>query len=133
MNSWARVLVLLTVVLLSACKSLDSSEYVRDRCRASDEVGVPCSLPMAAVLATPHAYEGRSIRLIGFMGGEADPGYLYMGRESWFLVDNSSALMMIGPGSADKDHVDKNYSYVLVSGTMMVSSRTGGSQICGSW
>lgn len=118
MNRWPRALAFLVVVVISACKSSDRSDYVGDRCLASDKVGVPCSLPMAAVLAAPHAYEGRNVRLIGFMGGEADPGYLYMGRESWFLMDNSSALMMIGPGSAAGSHVDKNYSYVSVSGVM---------------
>ena len=113
------LLIPMVSIGLVACGAGGDVPRNDDRCVSYEAVGVPCELPMAAILSDPGVYQGRNIQIMGFLGGRAAPGTLYSNREAWLSFDRSSSIRLSMTDSATADSLAKlKFSYVAVSGRL---------------
>ena len=91
--------------------------FVGCSCRAAGE---PVQVSMAALIATPERFDGKLIRVIGFMHLEFEGQCLYLHREdfehaiigNWVWLDVDIAT-----------HKAKNDNYVIIQGVFDAESR----------
>ncbi|MGY0561222.1 hypothetical protein ACW7G2_10955 [Luteimonas sp. A277] len=113
------LIIVVASMLLIACGMSAEDGLSDQRCIPYEKAGVPCELPLVAILANPKAYESMPITVGGFLAGEASPGALYSSREAWAIGDRSSAILL---SSEDEgivnDGLEYKFSYVVVSGAL---------------
>lgn len=118
--------MLIAALALCACSlgdgdsSVDSQTSLQ-RCRDWIETGVPCDLPIGALLATPERYEGRDVAFIGFLAGGGVPGVVYPTREQWLARDKASSIRLTIDEADFAKWVraeDTKYTFVQVQGRL---------------
>lgn len=115
-----RLLIIALILMnLVACDIGDRRELGDQRCAPYEQAGVPCELPLVAVLANPKTYESIPITVGGFLAGESSPGVLYSSREMWAIGDRSSSILLSSEDEGvSGDGSRYKFSYVVVSGAL---------------
>ena len=101
-----------------------SSALAAGQCEEVEREGGPCTLwgpSMIALIAHPELYDGKRVRLIGFVNFEFEGNGLYVSREDWRQSIHRNGIWIEAPKGFESDSApavrQPNQRYVLVEGT----------------
>lgn len=125
-------LCLLVVGCSSSVNNQVSSENIYSAnaiCSAYEKAGAPCEISLTQLIGNPNSYFGKQISFVGFLGGRAVPGTVFLGREQWLSHDTASAIHL----SVDTEQLEQfrsadlqvKYTYVIVQGELSAVPRKG--------
>lgn len=120
-SAWLALVALLAMLI--GCAMSAEEGAVDARCQPYHEAGKPCRVPMVRVLVDPAPLLSTDIMTYGLLvSGPSSLSKLYLGRESWGGLDETSSLTL-RPADADIEQrlLDLRVSYALVSGTLIAA------------
>jgi hypothetical protein len=115
-----RALLSALALLFAACRiervapPIDSGATVEPRCASAAYVGGPCVLygpSMTQLLARPELFDGRAIRVVGFLHLEFEGDQLYLSHESWQHALGAESVWIEAPPGPELRH-----GYAIVEG-----------------
>lgn len=120
-----------------ATRSGPDPQTVREgRCEMAQDVGGPCVLwgpSLIELIARPELYNGKRVRVIGFVNFEFEGNGLYVSREDWRHSIYRNGVWIDPPARVEGDSLPPletlNQRYVLVEATF----RAGAGGHFGMW